>query len=217
MPRQPDQYGIALGDLVLGRCVTNGTEYQGTVAEIIPPARHSGQHGNRYNLTGTGKVYSTGGRIEPIVERAALIVRADERPRHSVHLLAVPDPDHDHDGGPGARLVCTCGHRALNLAAMQAWHSVGVILVPEPADDDHTPDWRPLEALLPADKVGAWMWMARVRRGHRVIEQYKHSSTRAHINLDQDSRAWRVAFSDASEVPDVDPVDIHAALAYALA
>lgn len=45
----PDE-GIAVGDVIRGTCVTRGIRQVGTVVEICPPLKYSGQHGNRYGI-----------------------------------------------------------------------------------------------------------------------------------------------------------------------
>lgn len=92
------------------------------------------------------------------------------------------------------------------------------------------PNWAPLEKRLPLDDCGDWMWMSRVVRGSRVIEQYKHSTTRGYLNLDQDGNAWRIRFvasgcdpwcdkphqHQPDPPPDVDPIAFDEALKVAL-
>lgn len=46
----PDE-GIAVGDHIRGTCVTMNRRRVGKVAEICPPRKYSGQHGNRYRIT----------------------------------------------------------------------------------------------------------------------------------------------------------------------
>ena len=53
---------IEVGDRVTGRCVTMCRSYTGTVAAVLPD--------QRYKLVDTGRTYSTGGPVEPIVECA---------------------------------------------------------------------------------------------------------------------------------------------------
>jgi len=65
--READRFGIAVGDLIIGRDVTMGGSHLGAVVEIIPPLRHSGQYGNRYRVQ-CGEVYATGGPIERMIE-----------------------------------------------------------------------------------------------------------------------------------------------------
>ncbi len=57
--------------------------------------------------------------------------------------------------------------------------------------DRHEPNWAPLEALIPDDQRGEWMWMGRVHRDGHVIEQYKHVITRGYLNLDHAGHAWK--------------------------
>lgn len=61
---------------------------------------------------------------------------------------------------------------------------------------DRAADWAPLEATLPREQLGVWMWMGRELHGDRVIEQYKHQVTKQYLNLDQDGVAWRIAYVD---------------------
>jgi hypothetical protein len=82
---------------------------------------------------------------------------------------------------------------------------------------DGVPNWGPLEAVL-GPEPGPWMWMGRVRRGDRVIEQYKHKDTRSYLNLDQDAQAWKIAYyphMPAGSPPDVDPLPVADAIAQA--
>lgn len=62
---------ITIGDRVTGDCVTMNIRYTGTVAEIITPVPYSGCSGPLYRLVDTGRRYSSGRPIEPIVERAS--------------------------------------------------------------------------------------------------------------------------------------------------
>ena len=52
------------------------------------------------------------------------------------------------------------------------------------------PDWRPLEAVLPMEWCGGFMWMNRVVSGGVVIELYKHGITRRYLNFDADGTAY---------------------------
>lgn len=54
------------------------------------------------------------------------------------------------------------------------------------------PNWAPLERIVAPGDLDHWMWMGRSEHGDRVIEAYKHRSTRRYLNLDQDGQAWRV-------------------------
>lgn len=69
--RVPDAAGIAVGDLITGRCVSIGTEHTGTVAEILPPPKYSGQHGNRYRIVDTAVDAPSGGRWVDLLDRVA--------------------------------------------------------------------------------------------------------------------------------------------------
>lgn len=53
------------------------------------------------------------------------------------------------------------------------------------------PNWEPLEAALPWEWCGGFMWMNRVVSGGVVIELYKHGITRRYLNLDGESKAYR--------------------------
>jgi hypothetical protein len=53
------------------------------------------------------------------------------------------------------------------------------------------PDWKPLEAVLPAEWCGGFMWMNRVVDNGVVIELYKHGITRHYLNLDSAGSAYR--------------------------
>lgn len=56
------------------------------------------------------------------------------------------------------------------------------------------PNWKPLEAVLPLNQCGDWMWMGTVEHDGRAIEQYKHRMTRGYLNVDQDGQVWRVHY-----------------------
>lgn len=56
------------------------------------------------------------------------------------------------------------------------------------------PHWGPLRALLPADQLDGWMWMARSFYNGVTVEHYKHRETRGYLNLSADGRAWRVEY-----------------------
>ncbi|HUF94825.1 MAG TPA: hypothetical protein VMO52_01975 [Acidimicrobiia bacterium] len=53
------------------------------------------------------------------------------------------------------------------------------------------PNWKPLEAVLPAEWCGGFMWMNLVVDKGVVIELYKHGITRHYLNLDADGGAHR--------------------------
>lgn len=53
------------------------------------------------------------------------------------------------------------------------------------------PDWKPLEAVLPMEWCGGFMWMNRVVCEGVVIELYKHGITRQYLNLDREGGARR--------------------------
>lgn len=63
------------------------------------------------------------------------------------------------------------------------------------------PNWGPLEALLPKDQWGQWMWMGRLEHDGHLIEQYKHSETRGYINLSDGGQAWRVEYRSNDYCP----------------
>lgn len=52
------------------------------------------------------------------------------------------------------------------------------------------PNWEPLEATLPREWLGAFMWMGRVRQDAADIQMYKHGITRSYLNLDLDGNAY---------------------------
>ena len=53
------------------------------------------------------------------------------------------------------------------------------------------PEWGPLEAFLPYDLCGGFMWMARwTFEDGREVQAYKHSETRRYLYLDDDGDAW---------------------------
>lgn len=51
-----------------GRCVTIGHTYTGIVAEVITPVPFSGHTSPLYRLVNTGKYYSNGAPLDPIVQ-----------------------------------------------------------------------------------------------------------------------------------------------------
>jgi hypothetical protein len=71
------------------------------------------------------------------------------------------------------------------------------------------PHWRPLEAFLPLELCGPFMWMHAVElEDGRVIQAYKHSMTRRYLQLDADGDSYenldhgrfrRMRHSDAIE------------------
>lgn len=63
------------------------------------------------------------------------------------------------------------------------------------------PSWKPLEAALPAEWHGGFMWMNRVVDGGVVIELYKHGITRRYLNLDADGGAHRWTGSGYEPMP----------------
>jgi len=56
--------------------------------------------------------------------------------------------------------------------------------------DEEVPNWEPLRALLPADRLDGWMWMGRSTWNSAAVEHYKHSVTRGSVTLDHDSNGW---------------------------
>lgn len=58
---------VQVGDQITGRCVTMGTQYTGTVAEVFGPIKSPDCGGYRYKLVGTGQFYGGGNPIEPII------------------------------------------------------------------------------------------------------------------------------------------------------
>jgi hypothetical protein len=85
--------------------------------------------------------------------------------------------------------------------------------------DQTTPNWAPLEVVIPADGLGEWMWMGRVAHGDVVIEQYKHVDTRRYLCLDQTNRAWRVSYAVPTDpkAPTPEPTIAQTAVAEAVA
>ncbi len=66
--------------------------------------------------------------------------------------------------------------------------------------EKHEPNWSPLEALIPDDQWGQWMWMGRVHHDDQTIEQYKHVTTRGYINVSTDGRMWQVQYRASEEI-----------------
>lgn len=62
--RTPD---AKIGDVIVGQCVTMGTAYRGIVTEVIGPIAIPDCGGYRYRLTETGRFYSNGHPVRPIV------------------------------------------------------------------------------------------------------------------------------------------------------
>lgn len=56
-----------IGEVISGECVTMRTQYTGIVDEVIGPIASPDCGGYRYRLTETGKFYSNGNPIRPIV------------------------------------------------------------------------------------------------------------------------------------------------------
>jgi hypothetical protein len=58
-------------------------------------------------------------------------------------------------------------------------------------DDNDTPNWEPLRAVIPVADRDWWMWMGRTTADDgSVIESYKHRKTRGYLHLSADGRAW---------------------------
>ena len=55
-----------------------------------------------------------------------------------------------------------------------------------------TPNWRPLESVLPMEWCGGFMWMQRVEKKEATIELYKHGITRRYLNLDEHDHAYKL-------------------------
>lgn len=77
-----------------------------------------------------------------------------------------------------------------------------------------SPNWGPLEAAVPPDQMGEWMWMGMVKHDGRTIEQYKHRDSRRYVNIDQDGKAWRLRFT-GSDTPSAEQVPLAEAIAEA--
>lgn len=69
-----------------------------------------------------------------------------------------------------------------------------------------SPNWGPLEAAVPADQLGEWMWMGRVEHDGRTIEQYKHHGSRRYASIDEYGQGWRVWYTDSSTPPEFEKV-----------
>jgi hypothetical protein len=69
------------------------------------------------------------------------------------------------------------------------------------------PNWKPLEAVLPAEWCGGFMWMNRVVDKGVVIELYKHGITRLYLNLDADGGAHGWTGSGYEPMPLEEAVD----------
>lgn len=53
------------------------------------------------------------------------------------------------------------------------------------------PEWGPLEAAIPIEWCGGFMWMHRTEQDGEPIEVYKHGITRRSLHLDHKGRAYR--------------------------
>jgi hypothetical protein len=72
----------------------------------------------------------------------------------------------------------------------------GSILQGEWSGDDE-PDWRPLEAILPLELCGPFMWMSDIELdGGGRLFVYKHSTTRRYFHLDEDGAPYRYVAPD---------------------
>lgn len=71
--REPDRYGIAVGDLIAGTDVTRQSSHVGVVTEIIPYRPYVGMSGNRYHVR-CGELYSTGEVIERVMHDHPLVI-----------------------------------------------------------------------------------------------------------------------------------------------
>jgi hypothetical protein len=60
------------------------------------------------------------------------------------------------------------------------------------------PDWGPLEAAIPREWCGGFMWMARIEVKGEPVELYKHGITRRYLNLDHSGGAYRYRHWDDS-------------------
>ncbi len=69
------------------------------------------------------------------------------------------------------------------------------------------PDWGPLEAAIPREWCGGFMWMNRTSFEGTTIELYKHGITRRYLNLDHDGGAWRYVHPRFEPVPLPEAVD----------
>ncbi len=69
------------------------------------------------------------------------------------------------------------------------------------------PDWGPLEAAIPREWCGGFMWMNRTTFEGTTIELYKHGITRRYLNLDHDGGAWRYVHPRFEPVPLPEAVD----------
>ncbi|MGF1617998.1 MAG: hypothetical protein ACFCU2_09385 [Acidimicrobiia bacterium] len=72
---------------------------------------------------------------------------------------------------------------------------------------DDRPDWKPLQAALPLEWCGGFMWMNRVVSGGVVVELYKHGITRRYLNLDGDGTAYRWTGTGYEPMPLDDATD----------
>jgi hypothetical protein len=57
-------------------------------------------------------------------------------------------------------------------------------------DAEHM-DWTPLQAVLPDEALGEWMWMHVAEAGDgTLVHHYKHVSTRRYLRLDHDGHVY---------------------------
>lgn len=75
--RRADRFGIAEGDLIVGRDVRWGDSPVGAVAEIVQHYRHTQHAGNTYRIR-CAALYPTGGPVEREVDHPSVIRRAGE-------------------------------------------------------------------------------------------------------------------------------------------
>ena len=76
--REPDKYGVALGDLIVGTDVARWVSRVGVVIEILPYIPFASMGGNHYRVR-VGSLYSTGEPFLAIVhDHARVVVPAGE-------------------------------------------------------------------------------------------------------------------------------------------
>lgn len=69
------------------------------------------------------------------------------------------------------------------------------------------PDWKPLEAVVPMEWCGGFMWMNRIVSGGVVVELYKHGITLRYLNLDDDGGAHRWTGAGYVAIPIDESID----------
>lgn len=77
--REPDRYGVAVGDLVSGTDVTQGRNAVGVVIAVIPHEPLAGMSGNRYRIR-CGDLYATGGIVERVIHDHPIVMAAAGTP-----------------------------------------------------------------------------------------------------------------------------------------